>query len=232
MRLEDSRKSWAVWDNPFVVDFNRACGITESHFDLGLDTTVFLASSSVERIPILAGLRVMKKLSWVPFGALSVRHAGRAGVDTATWAMNHVFDDYLIQTGIPLRVRQLCTDDAVYLVCLDFVFQPYQDMRMWQSSFLPFNGIHPASRRSKYVALGYYVHQHCEFLFKHSCQQIMAVGMSLAIQQFSLNFLPLGVASECYEQVGSAVVSHICHSILRVLVHVAWASSERGWEDY
>ena len=104
MSLKDPREQWAVWHNPFIVDFNLSIGITNCYLDFGFDTTIFWFSSSTHRIPIFASLRVVQKLSLESLGALSVLHAGRAGIDITARTMYHVFDDYIKQTGISLRI--------------------------------------------------------------------------------------------------------------------------------
>ena len=53
-------------------------------------------------------------------------------------------------------------------------------MRVWQTSLLPFDGVHPAACWAEDVALVDDVHELDELLSEYSCQQVVAVRMGLA----------------------------------------------------
>ena len=103
--LKEAREQRAIWNNPFVVDFNLADCIADFHLDLGFDTTIVWTSSSVEWISIITRLCVWKQLPWKPFGAFSIFHAGRVRIDASARAMNHVLGDDCVETWIALWIR-------------------------------------------------------------------------------------------------------------------------------
>jgi hypothetical protein len=50
-------------------------------------------------------------------------------------------------------------------------------------------------------------------------------------QQRSLDFKPLGIASECNKRIRAACPSTDCHGILIILNHVTWTYCERRWQN-
>ncbi len=67
--------------------------------------------------------------------------------------------------------------------------------------------------------------------FQHSGYQIRSILKLLSEQQHSLDFRPLGIASECNKHIRGAGPSANCHGILIILNHVTWTSCERRWQN-
>ena len=70
-------------------------------------------------------------------------HARTVGVDVATWAVNVVGSNNLMQLGVDSGVRDLCTHYPVNLLWslwLVLIFHYQQDVGVGQSPLLPFNG--------------------------------------------------------------------------------------------
>jgi hypothetical protein len=67
--------------------------------------------------------------------------------------------------------------------------------------------------------------------FKHSNYQIWSILRLLFKQQCSLDFRPLGIASECNKRIQTTGPSVDCHGILIILNHGTWTSCERIWQN-
>jgi hypothetical protein len=67
--------------------------------------------------------------------------------------------------------------------------------------------------------------------FEHSNYQIGSILRLLFKWQCSLDFKPLGIASECNKRIWAAGPSTDCHGILIILNHVTWTYYERRWQN-
>ncbi len=67
--------------------------------------------------------------------------------------------------------------------------------------------------------------------FEHSGYQIRSILRLLSEQQRSLDFKPLGIASECNKRIQAMGPSVDCHGILIILNHVTWTYYERRWQN-
>ena len=105
VRLKDLENQWTIGHNPFVVDFKLFIGIANFHVDFGFDTTIFWSSSPIELISVFTDFCFMQKLSWASFGVFSIFHVGRARVNIKPRTVYHVFDDYIKQMGISLKIE-------------------------------------------------------------------------------------------------------------------------------
>ncbi|CAM6026007.1 unnamed protein product [Sphagnum balticum] len=67
--------------------------------------------------------------------------------------------------------------------------------------------------------------------FEHSGYQIGSILKLLSEWQRSLDFKPLGIASECNKRIRATGLSTDCHGILIILNHVTWTYCERRWKN-
>ncbi len=67
--------------------------------------------------------------------------------------------------------------------------------------------------------------------FEHSSYQIRSILKLLSEQQHSLDFRPLGIASECNKCIWATGPSANCHGILIILNHVMWTYCEIRWQN-
>jgi hypothetical protein len=65
--------------------------------------------------------------------------------------------------------------------------------------------------------------------FEHSGYQIGSILKLLAEWQRSLNFKPLGIASDCNKRIRVTSPSADYHGILIILNHVTWTYCEKIW---
>jgi hypothetical protein len=75
------------------------------------------------------------------------------------------------------------------------------------------------------------IDQFLEFDFEHSGYQIGSILKLLSEWQRSLNFKPLGIASDYNKRIRAAGPSANCHGILIILNHVTWTYYERRWQN-
>jgi hypothetical protein len=67
--------------------------------------------------------------------------------------------------------------------------------------------------------------------FEHSGYQIKSILKLLSEWQHSLDFKPLGIASECNKRIRATSPSTDCHGILIILNHVTWTYYEKRWQN-
>ncbi len=67
--------------------------------------------------------------------------------------------------------------------------------------------------------------------FEHLGYRIWSILRLLSEWQRSLDFKPLGIASECNKRIRAAGPSADCHDILIILNHVTWTYCERKWQN-
>jgi hypothetical protein len=75
------------------------------------------------------------------------------------------------------------------------------------------------------------IDQLLQFDFEHSGYQIQSILRLLSEQQRSLDFKPLGIASECNKRIWAAGPSADCHGILIILNHVTSTYCEKKWQN-
>ncbi len=102
---------------------------------------------------------------------------------------------------------------------------------MWQPTLLKFNDIDSRNCASQNMVLVNVINQLLQLDFKHSGYQIWSILRLLSEQQRSLDFKPLGIASECNKRMSIAGLSADCHGILIILNHVTWTYYERRWQN-
>ncbi len=102
---------------------------------------------------------------------------------------------------------------------------------MRQPTLLKFNNIDSHNRASQNMLLVNVIDQLLQLDFEHSGYQIRSILRLLSEQQRSLDFKPLGIASECNKCIRAACPSVDCHGILIILNHVTWTYYERRWEN-
>ncbi len=102
---------------------------------------------------------------------------------------------------------------------------------MRQPTLLKFNDIDSCNRASHNMLLVNVIDQLLQLDFEHSGYQIRSILRLLSKQQRSLDFKPLGIASECNKRIRAACLSANCHGILIILNHVTWTYCERRWQN-
>ncbi len=102
---------------------------------------------------------------------------------------------------------------------------------MWQPMLLKFNDIDSRNRVSQNMVHVNVIDQLLQLDFEHSGYQIRSILRLLSEQQRSLDFKPLGIASECNKHIRVAGPSADCHGILIILNHVTWTYYERRWQN-
>ncbi len=96
---------------------------------------------------------------------------------------------------------------------------------MQQPTLLKFNDIDSRNRASQNMVLVNVID------FEHSGYQIRSILRLLSEWQCSLDFKPLGIASEYCKRIWAADPSTNCHGILIILNHVTWTYCERRWQN-
>ncbi len=102
---------------------------------------------------------------------------------------------------------------------------------MWQPTLLKFNYIDFRNRASQNMVLVNVIDQLLQLDFEHSGYQIRSILRLLFEQQRSLDFKPLGIASECNKHIWTVGPSANCHGIFIILNHVTWTYCERRWQN-
>ncbi|GFQ83519.1 hypothetical protein TNCT_634071 [Trichonephila clavata] len=137
--------------------------------------TITLFSVTVQDISIISYLSLLQHLPGKPLTALAINSSWCLAIPIAEKAMNHVFCDNLVQNWIFFLVWNFNTYNAVYLVWANFGLQPNQKMHVWQSSLLPFNGVHEAGYFSKHLDILDDIHHFLNFLLKHPGNQVITI---------------------------------------------------------
>jgi hypothetical protein len=101
---------------------------------------------------------------------------------------------------------------------------------MRQPTLLKFNDIDSRNRASQNMPLVNVIDQLLQLDFEHSGYQIRSILKLLFEQQRSLDFKPLGIASECNKRIRVTCPFADCHGILIILNHVTWTYYERRWQ--
>ncbi len=96
---------------------------------------------------------------------------------------------------------------------------------------LKFNDIDSRNRASQNMVLVNVIDQLLQLDFEHSSYQIWSILRLLSEWQRSLDFKPLGIASECNKHIWAADPFADCHGILIILNHVTWTYCERRWQN-
>ncbi len=102
---------------------------------------------------------------------------------------------------------------------------------MRQPTLLKLNDIDSRNHASQNMVLVNVIDQLLQLDFEHSGYQIRSILMLLSEQQRSLDFKPLGIASECNKRIRAASSSIDCHGILIILNDVTWTYCERRWQN-
>ncbi len=102
---------------------------------------------------------------------------------------------------------------------------------MRQPTLLEFNDIDSRNRASHNMVLVNVINQFLQLDFEHSGYQIRSILRLLSEWQGSLDFKPLGIASEYNKRIRAANPSANCHGILIILNHVTWTYCERRWQN-
>jgi len=133
-----------------------------------------------------------------------------------------------------VAIRKFSTNHAVYI--LDRVWfavfgKENENVCMWQPPFLKFNDIDSRNRASQNMLLVNVIDRLLHLDFERSGYQIRLILRLLSEQQRSLDFKPLGIASECNKRIRAACPSADCHGVLIILNHVTWTYCERRWQN-
>ncbi len=102
---------------------------------------------------------------------------------------------------------------------------------MRQPTLLKFNDIDSRNRASQNMLLMNIVDQLFQLDFEHLGYQIGSILKLLSEWQRSLDFKPLGIASERNKRIRVAGPFADCHGILIILNHVTWTYCERRWQN-
>ncbi len=118
--------------------------------------------------------------------------------------------------------------DRVWLAVFD---KEVENVCMQQPTLLKFNDIDSCNRVSQNMLLVNVVNKFLQLDFEHSGYQIGLILRLLPEWQCSLDFKPLGIASECNKRIQAADPSIDYHGILIILNHVTWTYNERRWQN-
>ena len=135
--IKDPGEERIVRNDPLVVHFHLPVSLSD------LDCVAFLSRrlSPVQRVLVLASLRLFQKLPRELLGALAVLHAGVVGVEAAAGAVEHALGDDGVQSWVSLDVGNLGRDEGVNLVTGNPVCKPDQEMKVGQAALLPLDAV-------------------------------------------------------------------------------------------
>ncbi len=146
--------------------------------------------------------------------------------------MHRASGNCLVGQLVCFWIRKFSTDHAVHVldrVWLAIFSKEDENVCMWQPTLLKFNDIDSCNRASQNMVLVNVIDQLLQLDFEHSGYQIGSILRLLSEQQRSLDFKPLGIASECNKRIRAAGPSADYHGILIILDHVTWTYYERRW---
>ncbi len=106
-----------------------------------------------------------------------------------------------------------------------------ENVCMRQPTLLKLNDIDSHNRAFQNMVLVNIIDQLLQLDFEHSSYQIRSILRLLSEQQRSLDFKPLGIASECNKRIRTTGPSADYHGILIILNHVTWIYYERRWQN-
>jgi hypothetical protein len=106
-----------------------------------------------------------------------------------------------------------------------------ENVCMRQPTFLKFNDIDSRNRASQNMFLVNVIDRFFQLDFEHLGYQIWSILRLLSKQQCSLDFKPLGIASESNKRIRAVGPSADYHGILIILNHVTWTYCERSWQN-
>jgi hypothetical protein len=105
-----------------------------------------------------------------------------------------------------------------------------EDVRVRKASFLELNDAHESCHISQHTVDLEIAHKLIDLLFEYSGNDVWSIMGLLPTEEGLLNFRPLRVACEGYEEVRFVVNSHNGHGVLEVGVVESWTASERAWK--
>jgi len=158
--------------------------------------------------------------------------AGRSRVLVTTWSMNHDLLYYFEKLRLCLGIWPVRTDagiDSIHRVELMLLLEENEEMHMWESSLLEFDGIYFCDWPTKNAILHDIVKEGFLFQPKHPSNEVRAIRGFLSRKQLPLDLWPVRICRHRNEEIDFFEVSSDRHRILENPVHVSSTSDIRGW---